>query len=242
LSFGRITNLQRHARRPAKWTTSEASPAHPPGSGDLPSKPGFQWSVVFLMSVCLATGCSFFGGFEPSDRRADSSSAVDQGLLTAYVLLEETLSQESKLGALGFLKKITFREPVPEIDDIMSRLSDVSSERLDELELLRALSPDVSAGPDYMDPIGEAITSNATDSGMDEMLDWDGSFGIRFILLQAQATRMVGAIAIAAADIEPNQRRKKWLGDLAAEYEAIRDELVVILEKYVMQEGQAQKE
>jgi hypothetical protein len=74
------------------------------------------------------------------------------------------------------------------------------------------------------------------------MLDWDGSFGIRFILLQAQATRMVAAIAMAAAELEPNPRRKKWLTDLAAEYEAIRDELVVIVEKYVMQEGEAQKE
>jgi hypothetical protein len=195
-----------------------------------------------LLAASFATGCSFLAGFDQSDRPADSSTTVDQGLLTAYVLLEDTLSQESTLGALGFFKKITFSEPVPEIDEIMSRLSDVSSERLDELESLRALSPDVSGGPDNMDPIGEAITSNATGAVMDEMLDWDGSFGIRFIFLQAQATRMIGAIALAAAELEPNQRRKKWLTDLAEEYEAIRDELVVIVEQYVMQKGQGQQE
>ena len=194
------------------------------------------------MATFFATGCAFVGGGKQADVVQSSSGLVDQGLLTAYVLLEETLSQEAKLGALGFLKKITFRRPVSEVDDIMSHLSDVSNERLDELEALRILSPDVSMGPEYMDPIGEAITSNATNSGMDEMLDREGSFGIRFILLQAQATRMVGAIALAAAELEPNQRRKEWLTKLALEYESIRDELVVIVEKYILQEGEAQRE
>ena len=206
------------------------------------SKPSSRWLVILLMTTFFATGCALMGGGNEDESPAKASTEVDQGLLTAYVLLADTLSQESKLGALGFLKKITFRRPVPEIDDIMNRLSDISDERLDELEELRELSPDVSAGPKYMDPIGEAITSNATDAGMDEMLDRDGSFGIRFILLQAQATRMIGAIAMAAADIKPNQRRKKWLTNLAKEYEEIRDELVVIVEKYVLQEGEAQKE
>ena len=194
------------------------------------------------MAITLATGCDFIDGKDEADRLATASTAVDQGLLTAYVLLEDTLSQEAKLSALAFLKKITFRRPVPEIDEVMHRLSDISDERLEELEELRQLAPDVSRDPSFTDPIGEAITSSATDSGMDEMLDLDGSFGIRFILLQAQATRMVSAISLAAAEIETNERRKRWLMDLSKEFESIRDELVVIVEKYVLQDGAAQQE
>ncbi len=201
-------------------------------------------ALFFTLLILLAgglPGCALVDGGFRGDRSVKEPASPDQGLLTAYVLLANTLSEESKLGALGFLKTITFHRPVPEVDEIMDRLSDISSDRLDELETLRSLSPDVSMGPKYMDPIGEAITSNATDAGMDEMLDFGGSFGIRFVFLQAQATRMVGAIAMAAAEIEPNQRRKKWLTDLAKEYESLRNELVVIVEQYIMQEGDAQE-
>jgi hypothetical protein len=53
---------------------------------------------------------------------------------------------------------------------------------------------------------------------------------------------MVSAISLAAAEIETNERRKAWLLDLSKEFESIRDELVVIVEKYVLQEGAAQQE
>jgi hypothetical protein len=198
--------------------------------------------VIFLTFTSLASGCALIVAEKTPEPSAIASTSVDQGLLTAYFLLADTLSQESKLGALAFLKKITLRRPVPELDEVMSRLSDTSSKRLDELESLRTLPPDVSADPTHMDPIGEAITTSATESGMNEMLDRNGSFGIRFVFLQAQATRMIAAISQSAAAIESNQRRKKWLTDLADEYESIRDDLVVIVEKYVMQEGAAQQE
>lgn len=202
-----------------------------------------------LLAVALVSGCGDVRTGAGSDSAAASATASTtastterQGLLTAYALLDDTLSQEAKLGALGFLKKVTFRRPVPEVAEIMQRLSKVSKDRRDELDALRELAPDVSAAPDFADPIGEAITSNATDAGMDEMLDRHGSFGVRFVFLQAQATRMISAIATAAAAIEPNERRKKWLTGLATEFESIRDELVVVVEKYILQKGAAQLE
>jgi hypothetical protein len=200
----------------------------------------FSFVGLSLVLAFVVSGCPSSNEVKAPDHEKAASAAGNQGLLTAYVLLENTLSQESKLGALAFLKKITFRRPVPEIDEIMDRLSDISQERLDQLEELRQLAPDVSAPPTFTDPIGEAITSSATESGMDEMLDLDGSFGVRFVLLQAQATRMISAISLAAAEIETNERRKKWLTDLSKEFESIRDELVVIVEKYVLQQGAAQ--
>ncbi|GEM_PF-3245720 len=198
---------------------------------------GLSLALAFAVS-----GCPVSEKESTPSQNSAAATEVDQGLLTAYVILEDTLSQEAKLGALGFLKKITFSRPVPEVDEIMYRLSDISERRLDELEELRNLAPDASASPDFMDPIGAAITSNATDAGMDEMLDPDGSFGIRFVFLQAQATRMISAIALAAAEIDPNERRRKWLTDLSAEFESLREELVVVVESYIRQEGEAQQE
>ena len=197
---------------------------------------------LLLVLTVIVSGCPTSEKENETGGKPATSATGNQGLLTAYFLLEDTLSQEAKLGALGFMKKITFDRPVPEIDEIMNRISEVSKQRLAELEELRALAPDVSSDPEFMDPIGEAITSIATDAGMGEMLDRKGSFGIRFVLLQAQATRMVSAIALAAADVETNERRKKWLNDLSVEFESIRDGLVRVVGKYVRQEGAAQNE
>jgi hypothetical protein len=199
-------------------------------------------SVGFAIVLALgSTGCQAAKEAATPAQKSTRSSMQHQGLLTAYALLEDTLSQEAKLGALAFFLKVTFRRPVPEIDDLMHRLSDLSKKRLAELDQLRELAPEATDAPDFTDPIGSAITSAATDAGMDEMLDRKASFGIRFVLLQAQALRMISAISLSAAEIETNQRRKEWLHALSAEYESIRDELVVVLENYINQEGAAQK-
>lgn len=199
-----------------------------------------RFSLV-VWALLLVPGCALSKGEQQAELPRSGSAAPDQGLLTAYELLESTLTEESRLGLLGFLKKITFSRPVPEIEDIMTRLAETSGQRLEELEEVRRLSPDVSQEPNWMDPIGEAITSSATTIGLREMTARGSGFGVRFILLQAQATRMVYAISNAAADLETNRRRKKWLTDLAVEYEGFRDELVQILGKYIMQKGAAQQ-
>lgn len=187
-----------------------------------------------MVLLVLATGCA---SREGASLPKPVSSAADQNLLTCYQLLEDTLREESRLGLLGTLKKITFQRPVPEIEDIMTRLSETSKQRLEELDELRSLSPDVSAEPDPTHEIGKSITSNATQAGRAEMIEIGGSFGVRFVFLQAQATRMVYAISTAGAEIEPNRKRAEWLTKLATEYEGYRDELVVIVEKYILQQG-----
>ena len=90
-----------------------------------------------------------------------------------------------------------------------------------------------------VDAIGAAIARTAKEAGTDEMLSGE-SFGIRFVLLQAQATRMVAAISEAAAGMETLSKRRAWLTSVAAEYEGFREELIDVVEKYVLQEGAAQ--
>eukprot|EP00532_Pseudo-nitzschia_australis_P000187 CAMPEP_0168196564 /NCGR_PEP_ID=MMETSP0139_2-20121125/20591_1 /TAXON_ID=44445 /ORGANISM="Pseudo-nitzschia australis, Strain 10249 10 AB" /LENGTH=163 /DNA_ID=CAMNT_0008120763 /DNA_START=213 /DNA_END=704 /DNA_ORIENTATION=+ len=54
-------------------------------------------------------------------------------------------------------------------------------------------------------------------------------WGIRFLLIQAQATRMVVGLSTSLRKLEQNTARKEWLTTLAAEYEAIREDLVECL-------------
>ena len=61
------------------------------------------------------------------------------------------------------------------------------------------------------------------------MLSRNGGFDVRFVLLQAQATRMVAAMATATARFDPNSERKKWLKSLANEYEGYRSDLIEYL-------------
>ncbi len=202
---------------------------------EIGRRPDLAWLLLgLLMGSLLLPGCE-----RPT---ADPVPAQESNrdLLIAYGILSDTLADESKLDTLLLLKRVTFSRPVPEIEDIMKRLAASAEERAEELEELRTLEPDVSAEPVGVDAIGAAITGAAKEAGTDEMLGGD-SFGIRFVLLQAQATRMVAAIAEAAAGMETLPERSAWLTSLAAEYEGFREELIDVVEKYVLQEGAAQQ-
>ncbi len=203
--------------------------------GEVRRRPDSAWLLLgLIMGSLLLPGC------ERPTADPIPAQKSNRDLLIAYGILSDTLADESKLGALLLLKRVTFNRPVPEIEDIMKRLSASAKERAEELEKLRGLDPDVSGEPVGVDAIGDAITGAAKEAGTDEMLG-DESFGIRFVLLQAQATRMVAAISEAAAEMETLPERRKWLTSLAAEYEGFREELIDIVEKYVLQEGTAQQ-
>ena len=157
-----------------------------------------------------------------------------------YDLLADTLADESNLGALKVLKKVTFRGPAEEVGKAMDAIGKASKRREKELEDLRKLAPDVTAEPATRSPIGDAITAVAKDAGEEEMLG-DSDFDLRFMLLQAQATRMVSAMALAIAEYEPNAERKKWLGEVAREYEGYRDDIIEAILKYMSGKGAAQQ-
>jgi len=184
--------------------------------------------------VALATlGCN-----EPTP----PTDAGHQDLLTGYDLLSSVLSDESHLEALVLLKKLTLRGPVEEVGSIAKKLAAASAKRSDELDKLRVLAPDVTGVPTTRSPVGEAITTIAKQTGTDELLDRGLSFSLRFVLLQAQATRMVSAMADAIAESDPNAKRRAWLGEVADEYEGYREELVGVLALYLRGEGAGQAE
>ena len=194
-------------------------------------------SGVAALALLLCAGCERLEGSKP----APPSTSAHEDLLMGYDLLADTLSDESQLRMLKLFKKITFRGAVDEVNDTMDVLGKASRQRSKELKELRKLAPDVSGKPATRSPIGDAITAAAKSEGKDEMMG-DSAFDLRFMLLQAQATRMVGAMATAIAKYEPNAERKKWLTEVASEYEGYRDDIVEVIRKYIQGQGAAQQQ
>ena len=179
--------------------------------------------AVLLVAIFGAT----FSGAANFDESgiAHASKKSHDDLLTTYTLLGAALSDESRLKWLLLVRKITLNKPPDEVVKLMEKLSTTSKKRAAELEELRKLKPSVEGTPDPS-PIGDAIQASAKDMGIYEMIFPDGGFNIRFLFLQAQATRMIAVIADEAAKIDANPKRQKWLKNLAAEYEGLRNELV----------------
>ena len=167
---------------------------------------------------------------KPSSKgQVELSHARRQELLAGYELLADTLEDEAKLGKLEFFKKLTLDAPNKAIGKLMNGLSHVSEVRSKELEALRKRSPDLSGKPEQESLIGGAINDIAKDLGKSDMLSRNGGFDVRFVLVQAQATRMVSAISSALARFDPNPERKAWLRKLARDYEDYRADLVKYL-------------
>ena len=163
--------------------------------------------------------------------QAEEPKAQHVDLLIGHNLLQDTLSGEGGLGMLRVFKKLTFGHVGHDVQNLMKALGKVSKERSAELKKLRKLEPDVSGKPPPS-PIGDAIQAAATEAGKHDMMHPDGTFSVRFLFLQAQATRMTAVMATQTALIEPNAERRKWLMALAKEYEGYHDDVVTVVEKH----------
>ena len=160
-----------------------------------------------------------------STTRAETNPELTEQLRIGYSLLQSTLSAESHLKYLGWLREVEFQSPSPEVEKLLKAISEVSVKRAAELPDLRRLSP-VATGKPPPSPIGDAIQAAAQSAGTREMLFPDGQFAMRFVFLQAQATRMATVIAQQTAKLDPNPRRSAWLTEVAKEFEDLRERLV----------------
>ncbi len=190
-----------------------------------------RWLVVASLAACLAlTGCGTASKWKGNDDRSPAAKSARVGQLeVGWDLLQSTLSGEAKLEWLLLFKKFTLKDPGKRIEQMLRKIQEASAKRVAELAELRRLSPDVSAAPPPS-AIGDAIQQAATEKGTKELVFSDGSFNIRFVFLQAQATRMISVIAKQTALMDPNPRRQKWLGEVSKQYEGFRNEFVEAFE------------
>lgn len=185
----------------------------------------------FFAGSMFVLGLIVFASAQGLAAERSKTSSADE-LRVAYALLADSLGSEADMKWLLWLRELTLQGPAKEVERLMTLLSESSKKREAELEKLRKLAPDVSGEPPPS-PIGNAIQGAAEWEGTKEMLFPDGQFGMRFMFLQAQATRMISVIAAQAAEIDPNAERKKWAQAVAKQYADYREQLVSAVEKCV---------
>lgn len=165
-------------------------------------------------------------------------------LLIGYNILHHTLYKESQLKYLHWLRDATFRGPKGSLKSVLTTIYSTSQARTAELEtLMEHHSPAIILTEAPKSAMGDSIQEDVEKSSTQELvplpfvsssmggassksnqkhLQW----GIRFVFIQAQATRMVVALATSLRKFEENEERKQWLTDIASEYESIRETLV----------------
>ena len=177
-------------------------------------------AFLFLIALTLSTS--------ESHASSDTLSDSDQkSLEIAFALLENSLDAESELKWLIVFKKLTFHGPAERVEVVMKKIQKASSARSKELQTMRKLAPSVTGAPPPS-PMGDAIEAAAQEAGTEELLFSSGVFNIRFLFLQAQATRMISVVAQQAAKVDPNGKRSQWLSDVSDQFEGYRDDLVEI--------------
>lgn len=182
-----------------------------------------QRRTVLVAALALLVGCT---QAKAKQATPPFDEQKRQDLLTVYNVLQGTLSDEANLGKLALFKKLTLDAPNDSVAKLMEKLADSADARGDELSALREKAPTVTGKPAHVSAVGSAVQSIAKDFGKTEMMSREGGFDIRFVLVQAQATRMVSATAMALAENDPSPARKAWLRKLSKEYEGYRGELV----------------
>ena len=200
-------------------------------SSDTRSKnaaPKHLLTIAMLVAALLlsAVGCDRLCGFSTPEPPA---THVD--LLVGHNLLQSTLDGEGGLGMLRIFKEVTLGHVGNDVQAVMKKVGENSKKRASELEKMRKLEPDVSAKAPPS-PIGDAIQDAATEAGKHDMLHPDGTFSVRFLFLQAQATRMVSVMAHQTAKIDGNSGRREWLEAVADEYEAYHTAIAAVVEKH----------
>ena len=190
---------------------------------------------ILLCAAMVASGaCGNRGeGTVPKiDASRDRETSNREEVLIGYSLLADTLEDESKLRWLELVKKLTLSGPIDEVGDFLEKIAKSAKADAKELETLRGESPDVTAKPSHPSAIGDAITEDAKSRGAKELLDRDNGFNVRFLLLQAQAMRMIAVIAAKTGEFDTNMQRKIWLKQVSKKYEGYRDELVKMFERH----------
>jgi len=185
-----------------------------------------HWKVVAILAV-LAHLLSLFVS-RPGFIISQCQDPHDN-ILIGYKILHHTLAKESDLKFLKAMRKATFRAPSDGLDRLLSKIATTSSTRGRELEKLwqqQLPTIDISSAP--TSDIGQAIQDTAEFMGTKEMISFSAAniWSARFWFLQAQATRMIAAIARSLSKRDPNQIRRQWLRQLALEFEYIRDQVV----------------
>jgi hypothetical protein len=173
-----------------------------------------------------------------SNSAKNNNDHEHEELLVGYKILHVTLKKESQLKFLHWLRDATFRGPKGSLKTVLEAIYQTSEARFNELEaLFRDHEPKILLKDAPSSSMGDSIQDDVEKASQGELVPLPGSsrtskapphlqWGVRFVFIQAQATRMVVSLATSLGRFERNESRKEWLAKLALEFEAIRERLV----------------
>lgn len=199
------------------------------------------FASTYQMIVNNGGATAVFGAkpvmFQPECRAPETNSSEHNQLLIGYKLLHHTLKKESQLKYLHLLRDATFRGPKGSLKSILTTVHQTSKTRFHELEQLFVdESPKILLKDTPKSVMSNSIQEQVEKSSTKELVPLPFSsstsplphaqWGLRFVFIQAQATRMVVALATSLSKFEANAERKQWLRKVANEFEDIRETLV----------------
>jgi len=192
--------------------------------------------MCFSLSLILfvATYNIVAYGVDIDSRQTIESS--NQELLVGYKMLHHTLKKEAQLKYLHWLREATFRGPKGSLKSVMTTIYKTSKSRKGELEALwKEYEPIILLQDAPYSAMSDSIQDDVEKASLGELirlpsikkkgvprLEW----GVRFMFIQAQATRIIVALSTSLKKLEENEERKQWLTNLADEYEGIRESVV----------------
>jgi len=208
------------------------SPATDSGGGNSNSSYS-RTQLVVMIAVGVVAALCFAGSVVPTGSKGYCNTEHGE-LLVGYKMLHHNLGKEAQLKYLHWIRQATLRGPRKggDVHRLLPLIHRTSAKRQKELEaLFRDEEPVIYINLAPQSRIGDFIQGTAETQGTVELAVplFEKSWPARFFLLQGQATRMVAAIASSTANLETNWSRRKWLKDVAKEYEDLREQLVEAL-------------
>lgn len=201
------------------------------------SKSLFRWSrILFVLHLLLHLLLILPSFLKPPHTIYIPTSARLTEMIIGYKILHHTLRKESQLKYLHWLRKATLKGPKGPLKNVMTTIYRTSEARIQEFdELLQYRFPPINIREAPPSKMGDSIQWEVESSSKAELIplpfrssspsDW----GVRFLLIQAQATRMVVALSTSLKKFETNPDRLEWLTTLETEYELIRERIVELV-------------
>lgn len=172
--------------------------------------------LILLFSVLGTLACNQ-GHASPG---APNTHAGYNNLHTGYSALKLFLQDEQYLTIIRRTKAVLMFEGIGEsskqlIDDI----ADTSTVALEQLEYLASAKPAIRIEEFAEDSIAMTTMDSMRMTTAREFFFNSDDFEKNLLVSQAQILRVISHLARELAQREPNQKRRAWLGKLAARFE-----------------------
>ena len=182
--------------------------------------------LVAVIAFVLGAAAHAYYARRASARPAVSAGdAGDQDRQIGYHLLLTTLEDESQLDMLLLAKAVTFAWPAEPVRAMIRDISEAAFEAKRALSDTANDTPPLPSAPLERN-FGDLLRASIKTWSRAQLLARSGQFPERFLVIQAQATGMLRAVAGELSMLEPNAERAKLLRDMSRRFGRLNQAIV----------------